>query len=171
MSKQIKARPMNRKTDLRSSTLRSSTLRSSARDVVLAGIGAASLLRKNAGKSLADVAGVIERLPEASSILIEGIGERSTAMIEELGARGNAFRWEFARLVRVAGKEASARTTNLVAEVESRVQPLLRKFNDVSVGFGIVVAKPKPKRAATKATRKTVKPAAKRTARKARKAA
>lgn len=166
MSKQIKARPMNRKTDLHSSSLRSS-----ARDVVLAGIGAASLLRKNAGKSWAEVSGVIERLPEASSILIEGIGERSNAMIEEIGARGNAFRWEFERLARVVGKEASARTTNLVANVESRVQPLLRKFSDVSVGFGIVVAKPKSKRTVVKATRKTIKPAAKRTARKARKAA
>jgi hypothetical protein len=149
MSTQIKAEPMNRE-------------RPSAHQVLLAGLGAVSLLRKNAGKTWAETAAIVGRLPEASSIMVEGIGERSAAMIEELGARGNAFRWEFARIARVLGKEASTATIKVVADVESRLQPLL-----VKVG----VVKPQPKRTTAKRTRKTVKPVAKRTTRKPRKVA
>ena len=149
MSTQIKAEPMNRE-------------RPSAHHVLLAGLGAVSLLRKNAGKTWAETAAIVGRLPEASSIMVEGIGERSAAMIEEIGVRGNAFRWEFARLARVFGQEASTATNKVVADVESRLQPLL-----IKVGIG----KPQPKRATTKRARKTTKPVAKRTTRKARKVA
>jgi hypothetical protein len=143
-----------------------------ARDMLLASVGAASLLRKNAGSALTEAAAIAGRMPQATSILIEGIGERSAAMIDELGARGNAFRWEFARLARELGKKASEATTSLASDVESRVQPVLRKFAETKIGLGIVVAKPKAKRAAGKKTaRKAVKPVAKRTVRKARKAA
>ena len=150
MSTQVKATPMNR--DSRP-----------ARNVLLAGIGAVSLLRKNAGKSWTEATAMAGRLPEASSILLEGIGERSTAMIEEIGVRGNAFRWEFARLGRVIRREASNATTKVVADVEARLQPLLRKFD---------LGKPQPKRGkAAKRAKKVAKPVAKRATRKPRKAA
>jgi hypothetical protein len=150
MSTQVKATPMNRD-------------RRPARNVLLAGIGAVSLLRKNAGKSWTEVTAIAGRLPEASSILLEGIGERGTSMIEEIGVRGNAFRWEFARLARVVRKEASSATTKVVADVETRLQPLLRKLD---------LVKPQPKRGkAVKGAKKVAKPVAKRAARKPRKAA
>ncbi|HEV2607164.1 MAG TPA: hypothetical protein VGT79_04195 [Xanthomonadaceae bacterium] len=138
MSKQIKARPMNRPTDVRTG----------ARQVLLAGIGAASLLRKNAGKSWAEATAIAGRMPEATSILIEGLGERSQAFRDELIVR------------------AKAATTNLVADVESRLQPLLRKFGETTVGLGIVVSR-QGKRGAAKTARKPVKTVAKRKARKA----
>ena len=158
MSKQIKAQPMNRE-------------RRPARDVLLAGIGAASLLRKNAGKSLSEAAAIVGRLPEASSIMLEGIGERGGAMIEEIGVRGNAFRWEFARLARVFGREASDATANALADVQLRLQPLLRKIDDTSILFGIKIGNAKPKRKPAKLARKAAKPAGKRVVRKPRKAA
>jgi hypothetical protein len=133
MSKQIKARPMNRPTDVRTG----------ARQVLLAGIGAASLLRKNAGKSWAEATAIAGRMPEATSILIEGLGERSHAFRDELIER------------------AKAATTNLVADVESRLQPLLRKFGETTVGLGIVVSR-QGKRGVAKKTRKPVKTVAKR---------
>ena len=158
MSKQIKAQPMSR-------------ARRPARNVVLAGIGAASLLRKNVGKSLTEAAGIVGRLPEASSIMLEGISERSGAMIEEIGARGNAFRWEFARLARLVGREASAATSNALADVQLRLQPLLRKFDDTSILFGIKIGNVKPERKPAKHARKSAKPTAKRVGRQPRKAA
>ena len=151
MSKQIKARPMNRTTDVRTG----------ARQVLLAGIGAASLLRKNAGKSWAEATAIAGRMPEATSILIEGLGERSQAFRDELIVRAEKL-----------GKRAKVATTNLVADIESRLQPALRKLADTKIGLGIVISKPKAKRApAKKAARKATKPVAKRTVRKARKAA
>ena len=53
----------------------------SARDVLLAGIGAASLLRRNAATSLGEAMAVMGRLPHASSMLLGGISERSSAII------------------------------------------------------------------------------------------
>lgn len=138
MSKQIKARPMNRTTDVRTG----------AREVLLAGIGAASLLRKNAGKSWAEATAIAGRMPEATSILIEGIGERSQAFTDELIER------------------AKAATTNLIADVESRLQPLLRRFGETTVGLGIVVSRQGKRGAASKA-RKPVKTVARRKPRKA----
>jgi len=161
MSTEIQAQPKNREPS-----------RSLARDVLLAGIGAASLIRRNAGGALTEAAAIAGRMPKATSILIEGVGERSAAMIDELGARGNAFRWEFARLARVLGSKAVEAGSTLAADVETRVKPLLSRLDDVKVGLGIVVAKPKAKRAASKKTaRKAAKPVAKRAVRKARKAA
>jgi len=145
MSKQIKAQPVNRKTDVRTG----------ARDVLLAGIGAASLLRKNAGASWAEAKAIAKRIPAASSIMVEGIGESGQAFKAELIDRAEAF-----------GKRAKAATTNLVADVESRLQPLLRKFGETTAGFGIVVSR-QGKRAAAKKTRKPVKTVAKRKPRKA----
>jgi hypothetical protein len=151
MSKQIKARPMNRTTDVRTG----------ARQVLLAGIGAASLLRKNAGKSWAEATAIASRMPEATSILIEGLGERSQAFREDLIVRAENL-----------GKRAKVATTNLVADVELRVQPVLRKLAETKIGLGIVISKPKAKRApGKKAVHKAAKPVAKRTVRKARKAA
>ena len=162
MSTQIKATTQNR----------DSGNRSLARDVLLASIGAASLIRKNAGGALTEAAAIAGRTPKATSILIEGIGERSAAVINELGARGNAFRWEFERLGRVFGKQVSTVTTSLVADVEARVQPVLKRFDELKVGLGIVVVKPKAKRAAPrKAARKAAKTVTKRVVRKASKAA
>ncbi len=143
MSKQIEARRMNRKTGLRSG----------ARDALLAGIGAVSLVRKNAGKSLAEAASVIERLPEASSILIEGIGERTQALKTEL-------------LGRVASLDTRARvaSNNGIAEVESRLRRLLRKL-------GIEPVRTTHAGKPAKRGKATVKPAAKRGVRKPRKVA
>ena len=138
MSKQIKAEPMNRK----------SVVRNGARDVLLAGIGAVSLLRKNAGKSWAEATAIAGRMPEATSILIEGLGERSQAFWDELIER------------------AKSATTNLVADMESRLQPLLRKFGKTTVGLGIVVSS-QDKRVAAKSARKPVKTVARRKPRKA----
>jgi len=151
MSKQIKAQPMNRD-------------RRPARDVLLAGIGAVSLLRKNAGKSWTEATAIAGRMPEATSILIEGIGERSTAMIEEIGVRGNMFRWEFKRLAREFRKHTSEATTNLAADVESRLQPLLVKL-------GVKPAPAKRKATPAKRGKPARKTAAKRITRKPRKAA
>ncbi|HTD28143.1 MAG TPA: hypothetical protein VK660_02010 [Xanthomonadaceae bacterium] len=139
MSTQIKAQPMNRD-------------RRPARDVLLAGIGAVSLLRKNAGKSWSEATAIAGRIPEASSVLMEGIGERS-----------NAFRHEFIRLAGEVGRQASVARTNLASDVESRLQPLLRKL-------GIKPTKAKRKVVA-KRGKSARKPAAKRVARKPRKAA
>lgn len=142
MSNLIKARTMNHRADLLGG----------ARDVLLAGVGAVSLLGKNAGKSLADAAGVIERLPEASSILAEGIGERAQAFKAEL-------------IERVALLDARTRTAlgDGLAEVEFRLLPLLRQLR----------IKPAQRRPAKSAKRgpKPAKAASKRTSRKPRKAA
>jgi len=138
MSKQIKARPMIRTTDLRTG----------AREVFLAGIGALSLVRKNAGKSWAEATAIAGRMPEATSILIEGFGERSQAFRDELLER------------------TKAAATNLVSDVESRLQPLLRKFGETTVSLGIVVSRQRQRDAANKA-RKPVKTVARRKPRKA----
>jgi hypothetical protein len=149
MSIEVKAEPMNRRP---------------ARDVLLAGLGAVSLLRKNAGSAWTEATAIAGRMPLATSIAIEG-------MVESLVERGNFFRWEFERLGRVARKETTAAATRMVADVESRVQPLLRKLSDTSIGLGIVIGKPKAKKAAVKRTRNVAKKAAKRAVRKTRKAA
>jgi hypothetical protein len=149
MSIEIKAAPMNRRP---------------ARDVLLAGLGAVSLLRKNAGSVWTEATAIAARMPEATSILVEGV-------VEGVVKRGNAFRYEFERVGRQARKETSAAASKMVADVESRLQPLLRKFSDTTIGLGIVVARPKANKAAAKRTSKIAKLVAKRTARKPRKAA
>ncbi len=148
MSKQIKAQPMNRKTDVRVG----------ARDMLLAGVGAASLLRKNAGKYWSEATAIARRIPAASSILAEGIGERSQAFRDELIERANAL-----------GERANTAAGELVADVESRLRPLLRKFDDTSILLGIKIARKQPMRAAKLTKRR--KAVAKPTVRKPRKAA
>jgi hypothetical protein len=142
-----------------------------AREAVLAGIGAVSLIRRNASKTLADANAVAGRLPKAAGELLENAGQRTTATLKEIGARGNAFRWEFERLAKAFGQEAVAAGSNVIADVRSRIQPLLKKLDGTPLVFGITIAKPQPKRAAAKGRRKTAKKIAKRSARKTRKAA
>ena len=142
MSTKTKARPIHRE-------------QLGARHLLLAGIGAVSLIRKNAGKTLAEAAAIAGRLPEAGSILIEGIGERSVA-----------YRNELVRLVDQLGGQASVATTNLVSDVGSRIQPLLQKIDGTSMLFGIRIAKAQ-RGATAKRTRKPAKAAAKRKVRKA----
>ncbi len=139
-----------------------------ARDVLLAGLGAVSLLRKNAGSAWTEATAIAGRMPEATSILVEGV---VVGVVEGVVERGNAFRYEFERLGRVARKETAAAASKMVADVESRLKPLLRRFSDTTIGLGIVVAKPKANQAAAKRTRKAAKPVAKRTLRKPRKVA
>lgn len=149
MSIELKSEPMNRR---------------AARDVLLAGLGAVSLLRKNAGSTWTQATAIAGRMPEATSILMEGV---AVSVVE----RGKAFRYEFERLGRLARKETSAAASKMVADVDSRLQPLLRKFSDSTISLGIVVARPKVKMAVAKRTRKVAKPVAKRKVRKSRKGA
>ncbi len=142
-----------------------------AREAVLAGIGAVSLIRRGAGKTLADASAVAGRLPKAAGELIENAGQRTTATLKEIGARGNAFRWEFERLAKVFGQEAVAAGSNVIADVQSRIQPLLKKLDGTPLVFGVTTAKSKPKRTVAKGRRKAAKKTAKRGARKTRKAA
>ena len=108
MSKQVKARSMNRKTEARTG----------GRDVLLAGIGAASLLRRNAGKAFVDAAAAIGQLPEKSAELVEAFGERA-----------NAFKVEFVwRVGPSFGRKVKALASDGVATVESRLRPLLGKL-------------------------------------------
>jgi uncharacterized protein YgbK (DUF1537 family) len=147
MSTELKAEPMNRD-------------RRPARDVLLAGLGAVSLLRKNAGSAWTEATAIAGRMPLATNDLIE-----------EMVERGVAFRYEFERLGRVAGKEVSTAATSAISEVKARLQPLLRKIGDTKIISGVAVRKPKAKKAVSKRVRKAVKPVAKRAVRKARKAA
>ena len=117
--------------------------RPAAQQVLLAGIGAVSLIRRNAGKTIAEAATMAGRLPAAANGLVKDAGERATATLKEIGARGNAFRWEFERLAKAFGQEAVAAGSNVIADVESRIQPLLRKFDGTPLAFGITIAKPR----------------------------
>ncbi|MEO7478340.1 MAG: hypothetical protein ABIT64_03805 [Lysobacteraceae bacterium] len=108
MSKQIKAR----------STKRKAQARTDGRDMWLAGIGAASLLRKNATKAYADASVVVAQLPEKSAEFIEVIVERA-----------NAFKVEFVnRVVPTFGRRVKSMASEGVATIESRLRPLLGKL-------------------------------------------
>ena len=143
MSKQVKATPMNRE-------------RPSAHEVLLAGLGAVSLIRKNAGDALDEAAAIAGRMPDATSILIEGLGETGGRYRDELITRANGL-----------GKRVTSVASGLVADAGSRLQPLLRKFDDVTVGLGITVLKPKTRPVSAKRARKASKAVAKRKTRKA----
>lgn len=143
MSTEIKANPVNRG-------------RPSAHEVLLAGIGAMSLIRKNAGAAVTEAFAIAGRVPDAASIAIEGIGESGGRYRDELIARANGL-----------GKRATEVAGNLVSDVESRLQPLLRKFDDVKIGLGVTVLKPKAKPAAARRGRKATKAVVKRKGRKA----
>ena len=108
MSKQIKAR----------STHRKAQARTDGRDVLLAGIGAASLLRKNATKAYVDASAAVAQLPEKSAEFIEAFAERA-----------NAFKVEFVnRVAPTFGRRIKSMATDGVATVESRLRPLLGKL-------------------------------------------
>jgi hypothetical protein len=140
MSKQTKAGSGKRPTETRTA----------ARDVLLAGIGAASLLRKNANQAIADASAAIDHLPVKTADFADAVAERT-----------HAFRIEFSkRIVPSLGRRVKAMATEGVASVESRLQPLLKKL-----GVKTSAAKTgKRRKTAAKST-------AKRTVRKPRKAA
>ena len=130
--------------------------RPGAHEVLLAGIGAMSLLGRNAGGALTEAIAIAGRVPDAAGIMIEGLGETGGRYRDELIARANGL-----------GQRATRAANGLVAEFGSRLQPLLRKLDDVKVGFGITVIKPGAKAASAKRGRKASKAVAKRKSRKA----
>ena len=108
MSKPIKAR----------STKRKSQVRTEGRDMWLAGIGAASLLRKNATKAYVDATAAVAQLPEKSAEFIEATVERA-----------NAFKVEFVnRMVPAFGRQVKSMASDGIATIESRLRPLLGKL-------------------------------------------
>ncbi|MBS0193198.1 MAG: hypothetical protein JSR34_03060 [Proteobacteria bacterium] len=143
MSTQIQATPVNRE-------------RSGAREVLLAGIGAVSLIRKNATGAVKEAVAIVGRVPAATSIVIEGLGETGSRYRDELIARATGMR-----------QRATTTAGNLAADIQSRLEPMLGRFNDVTVGLGITVLKPKAKRQPAHRARKAVKTVAKRKTRKA----
>jgi len=145
MSTTLKPTPINRE-------------RPRAHEVLLAGIGAASLIRRNAGAVVEDAFAIAGRVQEKASLLIYEFGGNG---FDGLVARANGL-----------GKRASATAGSLAADVESRLQPLLRRLDDVRIGLGITVIKPKPRRTPAKRARKPAsKTSSKTSSRKARKAA
>jgi len=139
MSKQIKAHP-----------IRHNDSSIGAREIALASLGAASLARKKAVKSFAELSAFANRLPEASAILVEGFGERSRAFKDTVVAKAVSLRKRADNLARIAS-----------GEVEQRLAPLLARF-----GVKNKPAKRKP--VASKGRAKTKrKSATKRTSRKA----
>lgn len=138
MSTKIEATPVNRQ-------------RPGAREFMLAGIGAVSLARRNAGAAVQEAIAIAGRVPAATSIMIEGLGETGSEYRRAIGARADALR---TRILTTAGEVA--------AQAQSRVQPLLGRFEGVAARLGIVKTKPKARRG-----RKASKPVARRKARKA----
>ena len=140
MSKQTKTRSSKRPTESRTA----------ARDVLLAGLGAASLLRKNASQAIADATTAIDQLPVKTADFADAIAERS-----------HAFRIEFSKRIAPSfGRRVKAMASDGIASVESRLQPLLKRF-------GVVTATAK----AGERRKTAAKPGAKRVVRKPRKAA
>lgn len=139
MSTQIKAHPI-RHTD--------SSI--GAREIALAGLGAASLAGKQAVKSFAELAAIANRLPVASAILIEGLVERTQALKDTSVAKVASLR------VRAEGLATIVR-----GEVEQRIAPLLR---NLGIQRKLVASKRVAFKPRAKTTRKTAK---KRTGRKA----
>jgi hypothetical protein len=106
MSKHIKARSIRH---------RDSSI--GAREIALAGLGAASLARKQVLKSLVDVSGIASRLPEASASLLEGLTDGAQALKSTATSKAAAFRRRADSLARLAG-----------GEVRHRIAPLLAKL-------------------------------------------
>jgi len=117
----------------------------SPRNVLLAGIGAASLGRKQALKSIDDLA----ELPEV-------IRQRADAAAREAGSRVAQFRKQAKAKLAPVKKQVAGFAQQAQAEFESRFAPVLVKLG----------AKAPAKRTARKATR-TARPAAKRTRKRA----
>jgi hypothetical protein len=140
MSKQIKAR-----------SIRHPDSSIGAREIALAGLGAASLARKQAIKSFSELYAIADRLPEASAIFLEGIGERAQALKDAVVTNSSSLRNRVDQLARIAS-----------VEVEHRIAPLLAAF-----GVQRKATRRKPLKARRGVKAKTRKGAAKRTTRKA----
>lgn len=129
--------------------------RPGTREVLLAGIGAVSLARRNAGAAVKEAIAIAGRVPAATSIMIEGLGETGNDYRNAIIARAGTWRGRIARTV-----------GSLAADAQARLQPLLGRFDGVAARFGIARTKPAPRRGRKAAK---AKPAA--TRRKVRKAA
>ncbi len=129
-----------------------------ARAVLLAGLGAASLIRRNTAAAVQEAVAVAGRVPKATGIMLEGLGEQGRYYRDRTLTGANALGQ---RVVAIAGELATG--------AHDRLQPVLRRLDGVTAVLGI-------RARSTKATRKPVrkarKPAVKTTARrKTRKAA
>jgi hypothetical protein len=131
----------------RSTTNRRRTARKTEftpRDFVLAGLGAVSLGRKQALKSIDGLA----ELPEA-------LRQRADAAAREAGSRVAKLRKQAKTRLAPVQKQAASFAKQAQAEFETRFAPVLAKLG----------AKPKAKRPARKTTR-TARPAARKATRK-----
>lgn len=124
--------------------IRSATTRPGAREVLLAGIGAASLLRKNTGAALKEAVAIAGRAPKAAGIAIEGIGEQGRFYRERATARATAL-----------GQRAVAVAGELSSTVRTRLQPALGTFDGLMARFGVRVVETSGKRTGAKRARKS----------------
>ena len=116
MSKQIKARSIRH---------RPSSIR--AREIALAGLGAASLARRQAIKSFAEFSAIAGRLPEASAIFAEGLGERAQALKDTVVAKAASLRQRADNLAGIASAEIGQRIAPLLATLGVKRTPAKRK--------------------------------------------
>ena len=116
MSKQIKARP-----------IRQNDASIGAREIALASLGAASLARKQLVKSLAELSAIADRLPEASTILVEGIGERAQTLRDTVVAKAISLRQRAGNLGEIASGELEQRIAPLLARLGFTRKPAPRK--------------------------------------------
>ncbi len=116
MSKQIKARSIRH---------RPSSI--GAREIALAGLGAASLARKQAIKSFAEFSAIAGRLPEASAIFVEGLGERGQALKDTVIAKAASLRQRADNLAGIASAEIGQRIAPLLATLGVKRTPAKRE--------------------------------------------
>ena len=116
MSKQIKAHP-----------IRHNDSSIGAREIALAGLGAASLASKQAVKSFAELSAIANRLPEASAILVEGFAERVQALKNTVVAEVVSLRKRADNMVQIAKGELEQRTAPLLARLGVKRKPATRK--------------------------------------------
>jgi hypothetical protein len=116
MSKQIKAHP-----------IRHNDPSIGAREIALAGLGAASLARKQAVKSFAEFSAFANRLPEASAILVEGLGERTQALKDTVVAKAVSLRKRAGNVAQIASGELEQRIAPLLARLGVKNKPAKRK--------------------------------------------
>ena len=116
MSKQIKAHP-----------IRYNDSSIGAREIALAGLGAASLASKLAVKSFAELSAIANRLPEASAILVEGIGERAQALKDATLAKAASLRARVEGLADIVSGEIQQRTAPLRARLGVERKVAVRK--------------------------------------------
>ncbi|MBS0457158.1 MAG: hypothetical protein JSS44_07510 [Proteobacteria bacterium] len=137
-------------------TAATATIRPGAREVLLAGIGAVSLIRKNATGAVKEAVAIAGRAPKAAGIAIEGIGEQGRFYRERMTARAS-----------VLGQRAVTAAGEWSTHMQSRLQPVLGTLDGLTARFGLRLVKTTAKRTGAKRARKTVRVAAKRKARKA----